>query len=82
MSGKRVPATGLVEQLGITVNLQDGLATAGILIVRTIYPTNETGLIIGTSQTQSWVDNIGLVKAAETVIANDMLIHTIRSLND
>lgn len=82
MSDDRVLASEVVDKLGIKLNLQNGLPTAGIVIVRAIYPTNEVGLIIGTSNTQSWIDNIGLIKAAETIIQNDMLIHTIEDLND
>lgn len=82
MTERRVPASEVVDQLGIKLTLGDGLPTAGLVIIRAIYPTNEVGLIIGTSNTQSWVDNIGLVKAAETVISHDMLIHTINSQNE
>lgn len=82
MSSDRVPASDVVDQLGIKLNMQNGLPTAGIVIIRTIYPTNEVGLVIGAANTQSWIDNIGLIKAAEVVINNDMLIHTIEELNE
>lgn len=74
---ERILAGDIVNDLGIRININGGLPTAGLLIVRTLYPTNEVGLTIGTSTTQSWVDNIGLVRAAEIVIQNDMLLHTI-----
>lgn len=82
MSDGRIPASEVVDKLGIRLTLQDGLPTAGIVIVRAMYPTNEVGLIIGTSNTQSWVDNIGLIKAAETIINNDLLIHSINKQNE
>lgn len=82
MSDGRIPASEVVDKLGIRLSLQDGLPTAGIVIVRAMYPTNEVGLIIGTSNTQSWVDNIGLIKAAETIINNDLLMHTINKQNE
>lgn len=82
MSDGRVPASEVVDSLGIRLNLQEGLPTAGIVIIRTMYPTNEVGLVIGTSNTQSWVDNIGLIKAAETVINNDLLIHALDDSNE
>lgn len=82
MSDGRVPASKIVDQLGIKLKIDNGLPTAGIVIVRAMYPSNEVGLIIGTSNTQSWVDNIGLIKAAEVVINNDMLLHTMEGLNE
>jgi hypothetical protein len=78
----RVPASQIVDQLGIRLNIQEGYPTAGLVIVRAMYPTNEVGLVIGASNTQSWIDNVGLVRAAEIVIQNDMLMHTINSLSE
>ena len=75
----KIPAGDIVNDLGIRINIRDGYPTAGLLIIRTLFPTNEFGLTIGTSSTQSWVDNIGLVRAADIVIQNDMLMHTFAS---
>lgn len=72
----------VADQLGITLNMQGGIPTAGILIVRTLHSTSEVGLTIGTCNTQSWVDNIGLIRAAEIILQNDMLLHTITSNDD
>jgi hypothetical protein len=76
---EKVPAGDIVNDLGIRINIRDGYPTAGLLIIRTLYPTNEVGLTIGTASTQSWIDNIGLVRAADIVIQNDMLMHTFSS---
>lgn len=73
----RIPAEEVVAKLGMTLSMGDCIPTGGILIVRSLYPTNEVGLSIGTASTQSWVDNIGLIRAAEMVIQNEMLIHTL-----
>jgi len=75
----RVPASDVVDQLGIRLSTRGGLPTAGVVIVRTIFPNNEVGIAIGTSPTQSWVDNIGLVRAAEMIIQNDMMLHAINA---
>lgn len=82
MSKGRVSGAKIAEQLGIEINLRDSIPTAGIFIVRTLYPTNDVGVVMGTSNTQSWVDNIGLIRAADIIIQNDMLMHTITSLDD
>lgn len=79
---ERVPAGGVVDKLGIQIVSNEALPTAGILIVRSIYPTGEVGLTIGTSPTQSWVDNVGLIRAAEMIVQNDLLVHTITGLTD
>jgi len=74
---ERVPAGSVVDKLGINIATNEALPTAGIVIIRSIYPTGEVGLTIGTSPTQSWVDNVGLIRAAEMIVQNDLLIHTI-----
>lgn len=79
MPSGRVPATEVVEKLGITLNMSNCVPVGGLLIVRSLYPSNEVGLSIGTASAQSWVDNIGLIRAAEMVINNEMLIHTMRT---
>lgn len=79
MPSSRVSATGVVEKLGITISVSDAVPVGGLLIVRSLYPTNEVGLTIGTASAQSWVDNIGLIRAAEMVIYNEMLLHTLRT---
>ncbi len=77
-----VPAGQIVDGLDIRVSADHGLPTGGILILRTIYPDNQVGLVVGTSNTQSWIDNVGLVRAAEIIMQNDMLISSISSLRD
>ena len=77
-----VPAGEIVDGLDIRVSADYGLPTGGILILRTIYPDNQVGLVVGTSNTQSWVDNVGLVRAAEIIMQNDMLLTTLSSLRD
>lgn len=79
---ERIPAGSVVDKLGIQIVSNEALPTAGILIVRSIYPTGEVGLTIGTSPTQSWVDNVGLIRAAEMIVQNDLLVHTITGLTD
>lgn len=73
----RVPAGEVTDRLGIRINIEEAIPTAGILIVKTLYPTGEVGLVIGTSQTQSWIDNIGLIRAADMVIQNDLLVTSL-----
>lgn len=79
---ERIPAGSVVDKLGIQVAVNEALPTAGILIIRSIYPTGEVGLTIGTSPTQSWVDNVGLIRAAEMIVQNDLLVHTITGMTD
>lgn len=79
---ERIPAGSVVDNLGIQVAVNEALPTAGILIIRSIYPTGEVGLTIGTSPTQSWVDNVGLIRAAEMIVQNDLLVHTITGMTD
>lgn len=79
---ERIPAGSVVDKLGIQIVSNEALPTAGILIVRSMYPTGEVGLTIGTSPTQSWVDNVGLIRAAEMIVQNDLLVHTITGLTD
>lgn len=81
MSG-RTPGGEIADQLGIKLNMQGGIPTAGIMIVRTLHETNEVGIVIGACNTQSWIDNIGLVRAADMIIQNEMLLHTITSEDD
>lgn len=74
----RIPAGSVADQLGIRIDIEGALPTSGLLIVRTIYPSNEIGIAIGTSPTQSWIDNIGMLRSAEIVIQGSMLVSSIR----
>lgn len=78
----RMSSAEVVERLGIGINMSSTtIPTAGLLIVRTMHANNEVGIAIGTSNTQSWVDNIGLVRAADIIIQNEMLMQAIASLD-
>lgn len=79
---EQTPGSDIAEQLGIKLNMQGGIPTAGIMIVRTLHETNEVGITIGTCNTQSWVDNLGLVRAADIIMQNEMLLHTINADDD
>lgn len=82
MDEERVPAGTIVDGLDITISADHGLPVAGVVILRCMYPSGDVGMVVGTSESQSWVDNIGLVKATEIIIQNDMLIHAITSMRD
>lgn len=72
----------IADQLGIELNMQGGIPTAGIMIVRTLHSSNDVGIVIGACNTQSWIDNIGLVRAADMIIHNEMLLHVLNSEDD
>lgn len=78
----RMSSAEVVERLGIGINMSSTtIPTAGLLIVRTMHANNEVGVAIGTSSTQSWVDNIGLVRAADIIMQNEMILQAIASLD-
>lgn len=74
-----IPAGKVVDDLGIRIGHNHGLPVGGLLIVRTMYPTSEVGLIIGTASGQSWIDHVGMLRAAEIIMQNDMLISAINA---
>ncbi len=61
-------ASQIVKDLGLYVEVEDGIAVQAMLVVKTVHPSGEVGVILGTSDTATWFDNVALVTAAELVI--------------
>jgi hypothetical protein len=59
----------LLDSLGVTIDLADGdMVSDAIVIAKTITAEGEVGLVITKSEATSWIDELGLMAAAQQIM--------------
>jgi hypothetical protein len=60
------PAGPIVDGLGITADLDDGvLVAAAVVVIKTIDPDGHVSLSCSWGDGMSWVERLGMLRAAE-----------------
>ena len=59
----------LLDRSGLTLNLgEDVMLTDAVLIAKILYPDGASGVIVGTSEGISWVEEAGMLSVANLVM--------------
>jgi electron transfer flavoprotein alpha/beta subunit len=66
------PAGSMVDELGVTVDLDDGDRLTDVLLIgkTTDLATGQVGLVIAASSNLDWISQAGLLTVAQQIIAD------------
>jgi hypothetical protein len=68
------PIGSLIEALGVTYDPDPGeLPCAAVVLLKTVDDSGRVGLSLRFSEGMSWIERLGMLRAAERIELNDIL---------